>query len=334
MVNVPFSAQTAVMTLDPVMRGKIASVRVSGTFFAMIILSFCTLRIVNWAQRTMGSEAKGFQLAAIIFSTLAIPFLVWCFFSNKEVVKIEPQKMKYKDMYVCLRDNKPFWILVFMSLCWGVQGAGGAFKAYYFRYNIGNFMALANDMTLGGIAGFLGCLSVSFWVTKFEKHKILQTGFLCAAVCSIVNFFTPVATTSWGIYMYYGVDVFAGYFMGLMLATQFGIFPDVTEYTRYYHGIYASGFLSSFINFAYKFGAAIMTASAGWILAAVGYAANQTQSAFTLGAIRSHHLFIAFFQIIAAIVMSQYKLDRKTYGELVDKLERGEYAPGVNTSAK
>jgi sugar (glycoside-pentoside-hexuronide) transporter len=329
-VNVPFSAQTAVMTLDPVMRGKIASVRVSGTFFAMIILSFCTLRIVNWAQAATGSEAKGYQLAAIIFSSLSIPFFIWCFLSNKEVVKIERKKMRYQDLYVCLKDNAPFWQLVFMSLCWGIQGAGGSLKAYYFRYNIGDFLGFANDMTLSSIFGFLGCLSVSFWVTKFEKHKVLMTGFFLGALCSIINFFTPVTTTSWGIYMYYGVDIFGGYFMGLTLATQFGIFPDVTEYTRYRHGIYASGFLSSFINFAYKFGAAIMAAASGWLLASVGYVANAAQTPFTLGAIRCFHLFMAFFLILAGIIMSRYKLDRKTYGELVEKLERGEYAPGVN----
>jgi sugar (glycoside-pentoside-hexuronide) transporter len=330
-VNIPFSAQTAVMTLDPVMRGKIAGVRVSGTFFAMIVLSFCTLRIVEWAKNTTGSEARGYQLAAIIFSCLSIPFFVWCFFSNKEVVKIEHKKMHYKDMYKTLRNNAPFWQLFFMSLFGaGLQGGIGSLKVYYFRYVVGDMIALANDMTIGSIFGFLGCLSSSFWVSRYEKHKVLYIGFFCGAFFSIVAFFIPI-NTIWGLYMYYAVDVFRGYFGGLTLATQFGIFPDATEYTRYHHGIYASGFLSSLINFAYKFGAALMLSCSGWLLAAVGFVANQEQTPFTLMAIRAHHFVGAAFALAAGIIMTQYKLDRKTYTGLVEKLERGEYAPGVAT---
>jgi GPH family glycoside/pentoside/hexuronide:cation symporter len=112
---------------------------------------------------------------------------------------------------------------------------------------------------------------------------------------------------------------------------MFGIMPDLNEYTAYHHGVNAiAGFLSSFINFAMKFGQAFAIAAAGWVLAGLGYQPNVEQTPVMLSAFNVMcHIFPAFCSIFAGIAMLNYKLDKKTHADLCEKLARGEYAPGV-----
>ncbi|MDR1250279.1 MAG: MFS transporter, partial [Treponema sp.] len=66
MVNIPYSAMPTALTLDANDRAKFASMRMTFAFLAMTILSFFTLRVVQWVGR--GNDQRGFQLGAIIFS--------------------------------------------------------------------------------------------------------------------------------------------------------------------------------------------------------------------------------------------------------------------------
>jgi sugar (glycoside-pentoside-hexuronide) transporter len=329
-INIPFSAMTSVITLDGKMRAKISSVRVGGTFLAQIILNFATLRIVNWAQATTGSEARGFQLAIIIYSIIGLPFLIMCFLSNKEVVKTEKQDVKYKEMFKALKGNTPLWQLTGIFVVWGCMAAGSMLKSYYWRYNIGYFMGYANNATIGAVGSLIGTLTLTLWVNRFEKHRIIQWAFFGGAMMNCIQYFIPAGTASWGIPAYYCSQFFTNYCTGLCLGSMFGLVPDITEFARYHSGIYASGFLSSFINFAYKFGGALMGALAGWVMAAIGYRANEVQTPFVLNVIRAQcHFWVAGCLFAASFIASRYKLDKKMYEEIVAHLEKGEYAPGV-----
>jgi sugar (glycoside-pentoside-hexuronide) transporter len=328
MVNIPYSAMPTALTLSDVDRSKFASARMTGAFLAMTILSYLTLRVVQWAGG--GNMQAGYQRAAMIFSALAFPCFMICFFSQREVVKMEYRKTPYKKLFKSLKGNTPTWMCLAAYLGWGIVLGGQAMKMYYFTYVAENPLLFANALTIQSVTGMIGTLSLTWLVGKVKnKGNLAVFAFFLGAVANTLCFFTPITTPS-GVWMYYGLTVFAGYAMGLMLASMFGILPDLNEYTAYHHGLHAVGFISAFINFAFKLGTAVATATAGWLLAGFGYQPNVTQNATVLFWMNfMPHIFVGVCMLIAGFFMLNYKLDKAAHADLCAKIARGEYAPGV-----
>ena len=326
-VNIPFSAMPSVMTLDIEERGKLSGWRMSGAFVTTLIISAVYMRVVN-----MYPEAphKGWQIGAILFSALALPCFLWCFLSTKEVVDYKVEKVPMSKMLGTMKGNKPTWLILAGFLILGVASGGTALQMYYFKYNCNSDMLMATYGIIQGFGGIVGTLSLTWLVTKFKnKGSIATLCFAAGAVCYLVCYFLPTGT-SWGLAVYWVFAFFNAAIMGLLLAILYGMAPDACEYTKYYYGIHAAGFTSSFINFGNKLGTAVMTGCAGWILAATGYVANQAQSAHTLNMINFMcHLFVTIVYIVGVIVMRFYKLDTRTFNEIVNHLQKDEYAPGV-----
>ena len=330
-LNIPYSAMSATLTLDGDMRGKLASMRIFGANVAGLFFSFYALRIVNWIKAARGgSEGDGFQMAAIIFGAAALPFFIMCFLGVKEVVHAEPTKAKYSTMFRCLRKNPPLWGITLYFIIVGLNGFGSSNMMYFFTYVAKKQIMQANNSTISSIFSILGTLSVSFFVTRAKnKGHILAAGATVSTIIGCIKAFLPVATPA-GEYTYYALTVISGYAGGVNLATMFAILPDVTEYSRYHHGVYAAGFLSSFVNFAFQFGGALASASAGWVLGAFGYVPGAEQSQQMLNWFTyMSHLWPAAMTAIGAIVMIRYPLSRDKFNEIVAHLEKGELAPGV-----
>ncbi|MDR1510256.1 MAG: MFS transporter, partial [Synergistaceae bacterium] len=97
-VNIPYSAMPATLTRNDEERSRLAAWRMTGAFIATLILSQGVLRVVKLAGN--GDEAKGFFVAAIIFSLLALPVYIFCFVSTKEVVEVPiPQKIRAVEYF-------------------------------------------------------------------------------------------------------------------------------------------------------------------------------------------------------------------------------------------
>ncbi len=328
MVNIPYSAMPAALTLKDEDRSGLASARMTGAFLAMTILSFLTIRVVNWTGQ--GDAARGYQTAAIIFSLVALPCFILCFLSTREVVQVEYKKTEYRKMFKALKGNTPVWLILGAFVSWGFMQGGASLRMYYFSYNAGNSLMFANVMTIQSITGMVGTLSLTWLIKRFSnKGKICMWAFIIGAAANFICFFLPI-TTQAGVMLYYMITVFNGYSAGLVLASLFGMTPDTTEYTAYYYGVHAAGFISAFINFAFKLGTAFCTAAAGWVMAGLGYVPNVAQTPTVLAAINfSVHIFVGLTMVAAAICMYNYKLDKKVHADLCEKLERGELAPGV-----
>jgi sugar (glycoside-pentoside-hexuronide) transporter len=329
MINIPYSAMPAVLTLDSVERARLSGWRMSGATISGLIIAFFALRIVNWVGK--GDDAKGFFVAALLFSILALPCFVWCFFGTKEVVKAPVRKVPFVKMLSTVKGNKPMWLILGAFFVLGLNGAGGSMGIYWWTYKVGNRLMFANASIVTAVAGIFGTMALPMIAHKFKnKRNIAILAMALNGGSLFIRWFIPAwAGTPWLIlYLFFvGVSGFGSY---LNLSILYGMAPDVTEYSTYHYGIHAAGFLSSFINFGNKMGSALMTAAAGWILAWVGYIANQAQTPRTLTVIQNmYHLYSAGIMLLGVILMLFYDLDKDKLDDLAHKVSRGEYAPGV-----
>jgi Na+/melibiose symporter-like transporter len=119
------------------------------------------------------------------------------------------------------------------------------------------------------------------------------------------------------------MSVVIGVGQGMILASLFGMVPDTTEYTIWRYKVHAAGFVSAFITFAFKLGIAVATAGAGWILAGIGYQPDAVQTPHALFWINfSSHLLVGVLMLLGALCLRFYKLDKATYDEIVEDLDR------------
>lgn len=323
-VNIPYSAMPATLTRDGDARSSLSSYRMTGAFIATLILSQLVLRVVQWAGGE--NEAKGFFWAAIIFSCIALPLYFFCFKTTKEVVDVPIEKVNYRDVFKVLKGNTPVAILVISFICWGFyEAAGGAVRMYYFKYYVGDdnlFMMNSGLMFLGRI---VGTFSLSYLVLKVKNKRTLpMIGFIVCGVLMIIMNYLPVQTTV-GLNLYHAFTFLTGIGGGLGLASLFGMVPDTTEYTQYKYHQHAAGFVSAFINFAFKLGMAICTAVIGWVLGALGYMANQVQSIEVMTAINvCMNLVCGIALLGAGIILYFYSIDKKTYAYMVEELSKNE----------
>lgn len=324
MVNVTYSAMPAMLTRDTETRSSLASYRMTGAFLAMTILSFATLRIVEMT----GGGAGGYQKAAIIFSLIAVPFFIITIASTKEVVQVDmekSEKVSFIKQFKVLKGNKPVILLAIAYLGWGIIQGGVTFRLYFCTYNAGNELLYSNTQTLISVCGMLGAFSVTWLVKKVNNKGTLGgIAFLLIAVSQIVSFFLPIQTAG-GQAVYYVMSVFMGLGQGMMLGNIFGMMPDTAEYTYHKYGIYCAGFVSTFINFMLKVGQALAISGASLLLDVVGYVPNTDQTGSVLFTMNfGSHMFVGICSVICAIAMFAYKLDKKTYANIIASLrEKG-----------
>ena len=320
MVNVTYSAMPATLTRDTETRSALSSYRMTGAFLAMTVLSFATLRIVE----ATGGGAAGYQKAALIFSLLAVPFFIITVASTKEVVTVDMSKSEKANFLTQFKTLKGNWPVIQIAIAyggWGVIQGGMTMRLYFCTYNAGNELLYSNTQTLQSIVGMVGAFSVSYLVKKVKNKSTLGgISFVLIAVCSIVSFFLPI-TTAMGQTIYYVTNLGIGFGSGMMLGNAFGMMPDTAEYTYHKYGVYCAGFLSTFINFMLKIGQALSIAGAPLIMGAFGYVPNQAQNETVLFIINfGAHMFVGLCSIICAWAMFTYKLDKKTYDNIVADL--------------
>ena len=321
-VNIPYSAMPATLTRSDEERSKLASWRMTGAFIATLILSQGVLRVVKLAGN--GDEAKGFFIAAIIFSLIALPIYLFCFAATREVVEVPiPEKISAKVYFAVLKGNRPVNVLIITFICWGFyEAAIGATRLYYFKYYVGNadlFMLNASLMFLGRA---IGTFSLSYLVLRVSNKRTLPlVAFLVSGVLMIIMNFLPVHSES-GLAAYHAMTFLTGIGGGLGLASLFGMVPDCSEVTQYKYHTHAIGFVSAFINFAFKLGMAICTAVIGWVLAAYGYVANGAQNEGVLTAINySMNMVVGVILIVGAAALYFYNIDKKTYSDMLREVE-------------
>ena len=156
-----------------------------------------------------------------------------------------------------------------------------------------------------------------------NKGRIVALGAIGSGALYVAMNFINAGTNPLLFYIFAGVS---GYFNGLIMAAVYACMLDTIEVGQYKTGIRASAFAVSLCHFANKLGMTISTAGVGAVLAALGFAANQTQNEQVLFWINGFFTWApGVIGIVVGIVFLFYKLNRERYYEILAKLkERAE----------
>ena len=300
-VGTPITAILPNLTNNSNERVRLNSWRSNGGMIGYFITASFTLPLVAFFGN--GNDVIGFRVTVGIYAVIAIALLLFAFSGTKEINTRSLKSISIKQSLRAVKGNWPWMTLVLAFIFfWLGQTTRTSTVIYYSEYNLDN-KSLAS--ILNGLVVFqmVAITVIPFFVKKFLKTHTQIIGFIVAAIGQIVIAFAgssaSVVIIGW---------IIASLGTGIAVTLPFAMLSDTVDYGEWKTGIRASGFLTAIgSSFCIKIGSGLGGFIPSIIMGSAGYAANETQSATSLAAIKFCFTWLpAIFFIIGAIIMLNY----------------------------
>lgn len=251
-----------------------------GSGVVMVIINAVTMPLILYFGGGSAASGRGYFMAALIFSLVAVPCFWICFASTKEILGgngkkasigqtmrnlLNSFKLTFKDR------NAVYLMLAMMTFLTGLFGRIGI-MAYYFIYIMGDPMLIAGF----GTAMSVGMLAVNFYapflLNRFSKKYVGAAGCILQALCCVFFFFIGENGLT-------NIVVLSGFIYGftnMVSLSCFTLSAEIIDDNWLRTGVRSDGVISSCISFSTKLGNAVGGAIGILALSAVGYVANAT----------------------------------------------------------
>ncbi|MCB1644976.1 MAG: MFS transporter [Pseudomonadales bacterium] len=325
-VNVPYSALLAVIS-------PVATERTKATQFRFIFAAGGGLMVAAFATPLStwlggGDDLLGFRLTMALFAVLSVGMFWLTFFTTRERIVLADHSASVGDDFRGLVKNVS-WIVLAIAGIILITGLVTRFAstAYYVKYYLaddgvpvlfGFFDRIAVVSSAGLIGQIVGALLTPALVARFEKHHLVMTMCWLHAVLLVACYIVPPAYF-WTIALlnFLGITTF-----GVVITLLFTMYTDCAEYGEWTTGQRSSGLTVSASMFSLKFGSAVGGALPGFILAYVGFIANQSQSDDAIMGIRvMFNMVPAVLFFLGGCSMILYKIDQATITQMETDLD-------------
>lgn len=323
-INVPYSGLMAVIHPRSGERTKAAQFRFIFASVGSLVVGASAKPLVEYLGG--GDELLGFRLTIILFAILSVAVFWYTFAVTRERVTPKKHDSSIKQDIATLLANKSWIILVFTGI-FVVVGLVARFAsiAYYTKYYMGddgtNIFLWMDETTLiiscGLLGQLFGALITPKLVALFEKHKLMFAINLIHALLLFYAFTVSPDNLALTIILHtLGITTF-----GIAITLLFTMYTDCVEYGEWKTGNNSAGLTVSASMFSLKFGSAVGGALPGFILAAFGFIANETQTPESIEGIRyMFNVLPGVFFLLGAILILFYKIDRTTLTQIENDL--------------
>ena len=330
-INIPYSSLLGVITSDPIERTGVSQFKYIGAYVGGLIISATLLPLTNYFGS--GNEAKGWQTSMIFIGFIAIILFLVTFVSTKE--RVQPSKTQKTSIVKDLQDlinNKPWLLLLFATLCMILfVSCRLVVTTYYFKYFIKeqqiNIFGFSGSYgfegwtsifnTIGMIFSIVGVVFINWFAKRLGKKRT----FILFFVISIISTASYFIFTPQNLLLIMGFQIIGSFTGGPLSPSIWAMYADTADYSDWKTGRRATGLVFSASTMSQKFGWALGTAFAGWLLSLVGFIPNVEQSKNVLTGIRAlMSLIPAIAGIISITLLFFYKLDDKTMKEIEKEL--------------
>lgn len=331
-INVPYGAMIGVVTGNTQERTTLTSFRFIGAFSGGSLVAFLTPELVNYLGN--GNEKLGWQLTMTLYGIIAAGLFSLTFFTTKE--RINPPVNQKTPILQDLKDltqNKP-WIVLFslaliIMMTITLRGSTGTF---YFKYFVGREDLIGSFALAYMLSLMVGAASTPLLTKFFDKKTLLTILMSLVAVLSIAFYFVNKDQ----IIVMFVLQILIGLCLGPKSPLVFSMYADTADYSQWKTGRRATAMIFSAAAFAQKLGGAFAGAMIGWVLASMGYAANQVQSTDSQNSIVLLMTIIpGVIAIIAVFCIRFYPISdeqqEKIQQELVISLAQNNPNPDSNT---
>ncbi|MDP4208873.1 MAG: MFS transporter [Bacteroidota bacterium] len=300
--NLPYSALSGVITGDMGERNSISSYRFVAVMFAQFFVQVFMLPIIIYAGH--GDKAAGIETVMTWMAIVGTVMLLITFFSTRErIVPSVEQKSSLKDDLSDLSQNKPWFIMLSLTILVFITLAmKGSSYVYYFN-NYVDKVALAKFISpvisalsgvginffgsdpvsagfglfnAGGIIFMIVGISLSKRLAdKYGKRDVYKYGLLVATFF-VFDFilFKPD-----NVLLMFGSQILHGFFYGITIPILWAMIADVADYSEWKTKRRATAIIFSAMMVGLKAGLSIGGALVAWILSLYGYIAKNGAAA-------------------------------------------------------
>lgn len=296
-INIPYSALGGVMTADPQERASVQSWRFMLAMVGGAIVAATTLPLVDF----FGGEdkQKGFQLAMVALSIVAVACFVACFALTRErdtSAKAAAKQGILKDFVFLLKNDQ--WRLIalvtfFLLISTAMRGAT---TPYFVQYYLNAESMISVFLTAGMLAGVAGAMFANWVSSRYCKVRVMKGATIGFVVLYSALFFVPRDQVMLALV----IATAASFTQMVLVPYIFSAVADTVDYglQRWDKGAMAMSFSGHLL--VLKIGIAFGGALTGWILAGVGYEPNVAQTGEALNGIVFNY---AGSSVIAGILM-------------------------------
>ncbi len=289
-INIPYSALLGVITPVSAERTSVASYRFACAFGGQLLIVAAARPLVDY----FGADdtAAGYRVTMGIFAVIAVVLFMMTFSMTRERVQPPPGQKSdlVKELGLLLR-NVP-WIVMFIAGIFTLANVAvrGAVTLFYFKYYAGDdgspwlwkFDMSTVFLTAGTIALIIGVMCTKWLTPLGDKRQLMIVLSAMNAAVMALFYFVPQDA----IGMMFFMNVLGALIAGPTIPLVWSMFGDVADYGEWKFGHRTTGLVFSGVQFAQKFGLAIGSAMAGWMLAGFGYVADAEQSPEAIQGIR------------------------------------------------
>ncbi|MDX3774290.1 MFS transporter [Chromatiaceae bacterium AAb-1] len=326
-INIPYSALSGVITSNSQQRTTLVSFRFIGGFTGGILVAYLTPKLVPWLGQ--GDDILGWQLTMLVFGiAAALMFLITFSTTRERVTPVSEQQGSVWRDITDLKDNRPWLVLFALALIIMItitMRAGSG--VYYFKYYVERPDLVGEFLSSYMFALALGAAATPLMTRFIDKRRLMILLMSLAGVLSISLFWVP----SDEIWLIFGINLAIGFVLGPKSPLAFSMYADTADYNEWRTGRRATAMTFSAATFSQKLGGALASATIGWILALLGYVANEQQSEGSqLGILLLISVIPGVIALLSAFVMRFYTLDNQQLAKI--QLELQQRKAAIQTS--
>lgn len=304
-INVPYGALMGVMTADSTQRTTLTSFRFIGAFSGGSLVAYLTPELV--AYLGAGNEQLGWQLTMSFYGLVAAVLFTITFITSKE--RIQPPQQTQTPVLTDIKDlfsNKP-WIVLFVlamviMVTISLRASSGTF---YFKYYVEREDLIGSFTFVYMISLAVGAAITPILVRFLDKRRLLILLMTIVGVLSAVFYLVPKDS----ITTMFVLQAMIGVCLGPKSPLVFSMYADTADYSQWKTGRRATAMIFSAAAFSQKLGGAVAGAGIGYVLAYMGYSANEVQSSDSqLGILLLMTLIPASFAMMAVFCIKLYPL--------------------------
>jgi len=183
-----------------------------------------------------------------------------------------------------------------------LRGSSGTF---YFKYYVGRADLIGSFSMAYMLSLAMGAALTPLLTKYIDKRQLLIFLMIIVSILSLGFYFVPKEN----ITTMYCLQIAIGLALGPKSPLVYSMYADTVDYSFWKTGRRATAMIFSAAAFAQKLGGALAGAMMGWLLASLGYVANQVQNgASEHGIVLLMTLIPAIFAFIAVGVIWLYPL--------------------------
>lgn len=316
-VSIPYSALSGVITADGQQRTLLVSLRFIAAFAGTTFINYATLDLVSALGQ--GDAAAGWQRTMMLYGVIAMLLFASVFLFVRERVAPPPQqRTPWRQDVADLLRNRPWKVLFVLALVIMITivmraGAG----VYYFKYYLGRPDLTGWFLGSYSVALALGAAATPLLTRFFDRRRLMMGLMALVGVLSGAMYFVPPD----GLVAAFALNILVGLALGPKSPLAFAMYADTADYTEWQTGRRATALTFAAATFSQKLGGAIASAAIAWVLAGMGYVANQSQSqASQTGIVLLMTVIPGLVAFLAAWTMRFYPLTDARLAEIQQAL--------------